>query len=112
MKLDFYILEGLYSNHHIEFHECDVVEHPKTFYPATKFPYAIQRSYIHKNEINKISGYSNNVVILLQPDAARAKKIFLDLHNSKIENLRQSLSREERIVEAIKKFKSVWGDDK
>ena len=95
MKLYFYILETPYNkNPFVRFEECEVIEKPKTYKPKDRFPMGVYRSYISKSNIGHVSGYSNNLVVLTEPNAKVAKELFMKIYER---NVRQ---KEEHLVEA------------
>ena len=99
MKLYFYILEKPYNKKpFVRFEECEVIEKPKTYYPKDKFPSGVYNCYISKSDIGIISGHSNNLVVLTEPNAKVAKELFTKIYES---NVRQ---KEEHLAEA----KVIW----
>ena len=102
MKLYFYILERPYNkNPFIRFEECEVIEKPKTYYPKDKFPRGVYNSYISKSDIGHISGYSNNIVVLAEPNAKLAKELYTKLYESIVRQ------KEESLAEAKAKLNSI-----
>ena len=102
MKLYFYILETPYSqNPFVRFEECEVIEKPKTYKPKDKFPSGVYNCYISKQDIGRISGYSNNLVVLTEPNAKLAKEIFTKLYDSNVRQKEESLAKAKSMLNAI-----------
>ena len=102
MKLYFYILEKPYNkNPFVRFEECDVIEKPKTYYPKDKFPIGVYNSYISKSDIGHISGYSNNLVVLTEPNAKLAREIFAIMYESNVRRAEESLAKAKAMLNAI-----------
>ena len=103
MKLYFYILERPYFNKKpfVRFEECEVIERPKTYKPKDKFPSGVYNSYISKSDIGRIYGYSNNIVVLTEPNAKQAKEIFAELYKSIVRQKEESLAKAKTILNAI-----------
>ena len=106
MKLYFYILEKPYNkNPFVRFEECEVVEKPKTYKPKDKFPSGVYNSYISKSDIGHASGYSNNIVVLTEPNAKVAKEIFMKLYESNVRQKEDSLAKAKTMLNAILEMK-------
>lgn len=102
MKLYFYILEKPYDKKpFVRFEECEVIEKPKTYYPKDKFPSGVYNSYISKSDIGIVSGYSNNLVVLTEPNAKVAKEIFTKLYESNVRQKEESLAKAKAMLNAI-----------
>ena len=102
MKLYFYILERPYNkNPFVRFEECEVIEKPKTYYPKDKFPSGVYNYYISKSDIGHISGYSNNLVVLTEPNAKVAKELFTKIYESNVRQKEESLAEAKNILSAI-----------
>ena len=102
MKLYFYILEQPYNkNPFIRFEECEVIEKPKTYKPKDKFPSGVYNCYISKSDIGHVSGYSNNLVVLTEPNAKVAKEIFMKLYESNVRQKEESLAKAKTMLNAI-----------
>ena len=102
MKLYFYILEKPYDkNPFVRFEECEVIEKPKTYYPKDKFPSGVYNSYISKSDIGHVSGYSNNLVVLTEPNAKVAKEIFTELYKSNVRQKEEDLEKAKDVLNAI-----------
>ena len=102
MKLYFYILETPYNkNPFVRFEECEVIEKPKTYKPKDGFPMGVYRSYISKSNIGHVSGYSNNLVVLTEPNAKVAKELFTKLYESNVRQKEEHLAEAKVILNAI-----------
>lgn len=102
MKLYFYILEKPYNkNPFVRFEECEVIEKPKTYKPKDEFPSGVYNSYISKSDIGHVSGYSNNLVVLTEPNAKVAKEIFMKLYESNVRQKEESLAKAKTMLNAI-----------
>ena len=102
MKLYFYILEKPYNkNPFVRFEECEVIEKPKTYKPKDKFPRGVYNSYISKSDIGHVSGYSNNFVVLTEPNSKLAKEIFIELYESNFRKKEKSLSEAKVMLNKI-----------
>ena len=93
MKLYFYILEKPYNkNPFVRFEECEVIEKPKTYYPKDRFPNGVYNCYINKNDIGIVSGYSNNLVVLTEPNEKLAREIFAKMYESNVRRAEEYLT--------------------
>lgn len=102
MKLYFYILEKPYNkNPFIRFEECEVIEKPKTYKPKDRFPRGVYSCCISKSDIGHVSGYSNDIVVLTEPNAKFAKEIFTKLYESNIRQAEKSIAKAKSIINAI-----------
>lgn len=102
MKLYFYILEKYFNkNPFVRFEECEVIEKQKTYYPKDKFPSGVYNYYISKSDIGHISGYSNNLVVLTEPNAKVAKELFTKICESNVRQKEESLAEAKNILSAI-----------
>ena len=102
MKLYFYILERPYNkNPFLRFEECEVIEKPKTYRPKDSFPLGVYRSYISKSNIGHVSGYSNNLVVLTEPNGKLAKEIFAKMYESNARRAEESLAEAKATLNAI-----------
>ena len=102
MKLYFYILEKPYNeNPFVRFEECEVIEKPKTYYPKDKFPKGVYNRYVNKNDIGIVSGYSNDLVVLTEPNTKMAKEIFIKLYESNVRQKEESLAKAKTMLNAI-----------
>ena len=102
MKLYFYILEKPYNkNPFVRFEECEVIEKPKTYKPKAEFPKGVYISYINKSDIGTVSGYSNNLVVLTEPNSKVAKELFTKLYESNVRQKEEQLAEAKVILNAI-----------
>ena len=102
MKLYFYILETPYNkNPFVRFEECEVIEKQKTYYPKDKFPSGVYRSYINKSDIGHVSGYSNNLVVLTEPNAKVAKELFMKIYDRNVRQKEEHPAEAKVILNAI-----------
>ena len=102
MKLYFYILEKPYNkNPFVRFEECEVIEKPKTYNPKDRFPSGVYNCYISKSDIGHVSGYSDNIVVLTEPNAKVAKEIFMKLYESNVRQKEESLAKAKTMLNAI-----------
>ena len=102
MKLYFYILEKPYNkNPFVRFEECEVIEKPKTYKPKDRFPSGVFNCYISKSDIGHVSGYSNNLVVLTEPNVKFAKEIFAELYESNVRQKENHLAEAKVILNAI-----------
>ena len=72
MKLYFYFLE----TGKIRFAECEVEEKPKTYKPVNKFPSGYYGCYVKKEDIGRLIGYDNNIVVLEENNIQDVAKKF------------------------------------
>ena len=102
MKLYFYILEEPYNaNPFIRFEECEVIEKPKTYTPKDRFPMGVYRCYVSKSDIGHVSGYSNNLVVLTEPNSKVAKELFMKIYERDVRHAEKFLAREKSMLNAI-----------
>ena len=102
MKLYFYILETPYNkNPFVRFEECEVIEKPKTYKPKDRFPMGVYRSYVSKSDIGTVSGYSNNLVVLTEPNAKVAKELFMIIYERNVRQKEEHLAEAKVILNAI-----------
>ena len=88
MKLYFYFLE----TEKIRSEECEVEEKPKTYKPVNKFPSGYYGCYVKKEDIGKLIGYSENVVILTEENIQKAADVFRDKMRCVIARQKQNIS--------------------
>lgn len=81
MELYFYCL----ADSKVIFESREVKEKPRTYRPINNFPYWLNRSFVRKEEIGEITGYSKNIVILTEKDDKRAYSVFASHVRRKIE---------------------------
>lgn len=102
MKLYFYILEKPYDKKpFVRFEECEVIEKPKTYNAKDKFPMGVHRCYVSKSDIGRVFGYSNNLVVLTEPNSKVAKELFTKLYESNVRQKEEHLAKAKVILNAI-----------
>ena len=102
MKLYFYILEKPYNKKpFVRFEECEVIEKPKTYKPKDRFPSGVINCYISKSDIGHVSGYSNNLVVLTEPNAKVAKELFIKIYEHNVRQKEEHLAEAKVILNAI-----------
>lgn len=85
MKLYFYFLENMNKVPTIRCEECEVIEKPGTYYAVDEFPYKSYCSRIEKSETNRvITDYGRTIIILTEPNKARAAEAFINECNYRI----------------------------
>lgn len=104
MKLYFYSFNDFgYGSRLLGISRCEyeVIEKPKTYYPAKDkwFPYCI--SFVRKEDIGKLIGYDSRMIALTEPDFECAKKIFKEAAESKVKYARESLKCAEENLKII-----------
>lgn len=105
MKLYFYKFKtSSFDGLKIETGECEVTEKPKTYYPVGKFPPFFYGSYVNKYEIDKLSGYCSDTVILTEKDDKKA----FDLFMGKIVHHMESMAIEMEQEQNKKNFLNDW----
>ena len=102
MKLYFYILERSYSEKpFVRFEQGEVIEKPKTYYPVDNFPSGIYTRCINKSDIGHLSGCSDNLVVLTEPNTKLAKEIFTKQYESKVRQYEKFLAKAKAELNAI-----------
>ena len=101
MKLYFYIIDVCDPFKSIKSAECEVVEKAKTYRPVDKFPKGCYMSFVSKDAIGRITGYSGNMVITTEPNFELAKRLFKEKTIREIERLKKSLEKEENKLKDI-----------
>lgn len=102
MKLYFYILEKPYNkNPFVRFEECEVIEKLKTYYPKNIFPSGVYNRYIRKSDIGHVSGDSNNLVVLTEPNQKVAKELFTKFYERNVRQKEEHLAEAKVILNAI-----------
>ena len=100
MKLYFYFLE----TNKIRTEECEAEEKPKTYKPVDKFPRGYYYSSVKKDDIGTLSGYQNDVVILLENDIEKVAKIFREKCERRISGAKTTIRSEEEAIEEQKRL--------
>ena len=72
MKLYFYFLE----TGKIRCSECEVEEKPKTYKPVNKFPSGFYGCYVKKEDMGRLIGYGDNVVVLTEKNIQKVADVF------------------------------------
>lgn len=72
MKLYFYFLE----TGKIRCAECEVEEKPKTYKPVNKFPSEFYWCYVKKEDIGRLIGYGDDVVVLTEKNIQKVADVF------------------------------------
>lgn len=106
MKLYSYVLEENYRTKEIEIvsAECEVIEKPKTYKAVDRFIAGTYTSSIRKEDIGRIIGYSNNRIVLTEPDLERVKQIFSEQIESGIKSTKETLDALEKKLSAVRSF--------
>lgn len=105
MKLYFYEFnDGYYYSrpNGISVKEIEVIEKPKTFYPANntiQFPQCMY--FVRKEDIGELIGYNHNLVALTEPNFEKAKSIFEEYLKEKVEYAKKRLSDEEGMLKTL-----------
>lgn len=94
-----------YNDCHAILDELEVVEKSKT-YETTQNGW---KERIHKDDIEKLTGYAFNIVILTEPNFDRAKEMFLRSIDSKIKMKKNEIQRLEK---QLKMFSTITAPDK
>lgn len=116
MKLYFYILDsdrefnpetktlGDYV-FKVRVEECEVIEKPKTYRAATRFPDGIYIGCVKKEDIGKISGSSTPYIVLEEPNYQFVKETFLEKYNNDIRRFKNIIAMYENKIAAIEDYK-------
>ena len=107
MKLYFYILDSdrKTGKWNLRLEECEVMEKPKTYKPATKFPDGVYTSLIKKESIGKFIGEYSKVVVLDAPDYEKAKEVFFKKYDNELNVLRNRIDFYDELKTAIEDYK-------
>ena len=116
MKLYFYILDSDREYNpetetlgdyvfKIRVEECEVIEKPKTYKAATRFPDGIYIGYVKKENIGTISDYSTPYIVLTVPNYQFVKDKFLEKYNVEISRLKKAIAMYEKRIAAIEDYK-------
>lgn len=107
MKLYFYILDSdrKTGKWNLRLEECEVMEKPKTYKPATKFPDGVYTSFIKKESIGNFIGEYSKVVALDVPDYEKAKEVFFKKYDNELNTLRKRINFYEELKSAIEDYK-------
>ena len=108
MKLYFYIMEGMYGdNPKLTYSECEVEKRPKTYKPIDKFPYGYYGSFVRKEDIGCLIGYSKTTCVLEEKDDKRAKEIFASYFEGCIDFKKREIERLEEKLNAVNEFGEI-----
>lgn len=116
MKLYFYILDSDIEYNpetktlgdyvfKIRVEECEVIEKPKTYKAATRFPDRIYIGYVKKEDIGTISDRSTPYIVLTVPNYQFVKDKFLEKYNVEISRLKKAIAMYENKIAAIEDYK-------
>ncbi len=116
MKLYFYILDSDREYNpetqtlgdyifKIRVEGCEVIEKPKTYKAATRFPDGICIGYVKKEDIGTISGHSTPYIVLTLPNYQFVKDKFLERYNVEIKRLKKAIAMYENRIAAIEDYK-------
>ena len=107
MKLYFYILgtDRKTGKWNLRLEECEVIEKPKTYKPATKFPDGIYASFIRKESIGNFINEYSKVVVLDAPDYEKAKEVFFKKYDNELNALKKGIDFYEELKSAIEDYK-------
>lgn len=96
----FYFLE----TKKIRTEECEAEEKPKTYKPVDEFPAGYYYCSVKKDDIGTLSGYQNDVVILLENDIEKVAKIFREKCECRISRAKTTIRLEEEAIEEQKRL--------
>lgn len=115
MKLYFYILDSDREYNpetktlgdyvfKIRAEECEVVEKPKTYKAATRFPEGIYIGCVKKENIGKISDSFTPYIVLEEPNYQFVKETFLKKYNNEISRLKNVIAECEVKIAAVEGY--------
>lgn len=110
MKLYFYFLDTRKDNC-IRMEECEVEEKEKTYRPISSFPKDYCGCYVRKSDIDRITGFCQNTIILTEDDTERAAKAFICRCNDDIEVAQRIIKANKKNIEESKetiKYIEKW----
>lgn len=116
MKLYFYILDSDReynpetktfgdSAFKVRVEECEVIEKPKTYRAATRFPERLYIGYVKKEDVGRISNSLTPYIVLEEPDYQFVKNKFLEKYNNEISRLKNAIAMYENKIAAIENYK-------
>ena len=116
MKLYFYILDSDReynpetktfgdSAFKVRVEECEVIEKPKTYRAATRFPERLYIGYVKKEDVGRISNSLTPYIVLEEPDYQFVKNKFLEKYNKEISRLKNAIAMYENKIAAIENYK-------
>lgn len=88
MKLYFYFLE----TGKIRCEECEVKEKPKTYKPVNRFPKGYYGCYVKKEDIGRLIGYGNNIVVLTENNIQKVADVFREKMKCGIAKAKQDIA--------------------
>ena len=109
MKLYFYIYDSFFNK--LKYGECEVIEKPKTYYPADKFPAGFYGAYVSKTDIGRTSGYSNNTVILTERNDTLAKSLLKEAIQKEIDDFQKKIEKRQKEIDFIDIWESEENHD-
>ena len=115
MKLYFYFLEKA----RIRCEECDVIEKPKTYYPANRFPDGIYTAFFRKDEVDRIRCcYGKTYIILTEMNKERAAEAFtadcnyeISCRENKIRVANEEIQELKETVSMIEQWRAGDGNE-
>lgn len=116
MKLYFYILD---SNREynpetrtfgdpvfkVRVEECEVIEKPKTYRAATRFPEGLYIRYVKKEDVGRISDSLIPYIVLEEPNYQFVRNKFLEKYNKEMSRLKNAIAMYENKIAAIEDSK-------
>lgn len=112
MKLYFYFLD-IRKDNCIRMEECEVEEKEKTYRPISRFPKDYYGCYVRKSDIDRITGFCQNTIILTENDMERVSKAFICRCYDDIETAQMIIKENEKniveskeMIENIEKWRS------
>lgn len=115
MKLYFYILDSDReynpetrtfgdSVFKVRVEECEVIEKPKTYRAATRFPEGLYIGYVKKEDVGRISDSLTPYIVLTVPNYQFVRDKFLEKYNVEISRLKKAIAMYENRIAAIEDY--------
>lgn len=115
MKLYFYILDSDReynpetrtfgdSVFKVRVEECEVIEKPKTYRAATRFPEGLYIGYVKKEDVGRISDSLTPYIVLTVPNYQFVRDKFLEKYNVEISRLKKAIAMCENRIAAIEDY--------
>lgn len=115
MKLYFYILDSDReynpetrtfgdSVFKVRVEECEVIEKPKTYRAATRFPEGLYIGYVKKEDVGRISDSLTPYIVLTVPNYQFVRDKFLEKYNVEINRLKKAIAMYENRIAAIEDY--------